>query len=578
MDASRRELNLSLESCIQKAIFAKKSNPSLSTRALAKQYCLPETTLRRRLQGIQSRSMAHEYLQSLSPIEERTLVKWISHLTRAGYPIAPSLAYDMAENIRSQRFQLSNRRKSDPPLRPLGKNWLDKFKSRHLEIQGVWARKIENARHKAVTKEAITSWFEAVTSLMLQHQYPPSRIYNMDESGFAIGDSQSSRALINIREETSWKVISGRQEWVTAIECVNALGTALPPLVIFKAVHTNTAWIPSHTPSNWQFSTSNSGWTSDSHGFEWLQRQFDPLTRPEDPAERRLLILDGHSSHITAKFIAYCIDNKIDLLVLPPHTSHVLQPLDISIFQPLKRALATETDRLAALDSGRIPRVEWTEAYIRGREKAFTSKNIQIGWKATGLWPLSALEVLNRLPSMPKAPVTPSSPEPITRHLDSSLLNSSPPEGTELRQANALLCKELDKGGALATPAKRYTKRMTLALETTQSENVLLRKQLADTQALLQKRKERKKGKRVALKGRFVFSTEEVLEIARVAEAETASKKGKNKTRQQAEPLSDKENDEEIMEIESSDSEGSCIEVAAVRSSRRGEDGAEVRH
>jgi hypothetical protein len=161
------------------------------------------------------------------------------------------------------------------------------------------------------------------------------------------------------------------------------------------------------------------------------------------------------------------MDNKIDLLVLPPHTSHVLQPLDISIFQPLKRALATETDRLAALDPGRIPRVEWTEAYIRGREKAFTSKNIQIGWKATGLWPLSALEVLNRLPSTPEAPFSTPPQEPTSHYLDSSLLDSSPPEGTELRQANALLNQELDKGGALTTPAKRYTKRMTLALETT---------------------------------------------------------------------------------------------------------------
>jgi hypothetical protein len=557
------------ELLIQKAIVAYRTGVYSSVRAVAVAFAVPVQTLRDRAKGIQSRSMANEHNQSLSPAEERTLVKWISHLTRAGYPIAPSLAYDIAENIRSQRYQLSTRRKSDPPLRPLGVNWLNKFKSRYPEIQSVWARKIENARHKAVTKEAVTSWFEAVTSLIVKHQYPPHRIYNMDESGFAIGDSQSSRALVNIREETSWKVIAGRQEWVTAIECVNALGTALPPLVIFKALHTNTAWIPAHTPLNWQFSTSNSGWTSDSHGFEWLQRLFDPLTRPDDPSERRLLILDGHSSHITANFIAYCMNNQIDLLVLPPHTSHVLQPLDISIFQPLKRALATETDRLAALDSGRIPRIEWTEAYIRAREKAFSSKNIQIGWKATGLWPLSALEVLNRLPQMPQARSSTPPQQPSSHDLDKSLLDSSPPEGTELRQANALLSKELDKGGALATPAKRYTKRMTLALETSQSENVLLRKQLADTQALLRKRKERKKGKRVALKGRFVFSTQEVLDIAKAAEAETVNKKGKNKASKKAKPPPNEDSDDEVIEIGDEDSDSDCIMVAPVRSNRR---------
>ena len=259
MDASRRDLDAYKEASIQKALVAYRTGVYSSVRAAAVAFTIPVQTLRDRAKGIQSRSMANEHNQSLSPAEERTLFKWISHLTRAGYPLAPSLAYDMAENIRSQRYQLSTAHQSNPPLRPLGKNWLNKFKSRHPEIQGVWTRKIENARHKAVTKEAVTSWFEAVTSLVVQHQYPPHRIYNMDESGFAIGDSQSSRALVNIREETSWKVIAGRQEWVTAIECVNAVGKALPPLVIFKALYTNTAWIPSYTPSNWQFSTSSSG-------------------------------------------------------------------------------------------------------------------------------------------------------------------------------------------------------------------------------------------------------------------------------------------------------------------------------
>ena len=86
---------------------------------------------------LEARSMANECNQALSNAEERTLLKWISHLTRARCPIAPSLAYDMAENIRRQRYQLSTHRRSNPLLRPLGKNWLDKFKSRYPEIQGV---------------------------------------------------------------------------------------------------------------------------------------------------------------------------------------------------------------------------------------------------------------------------------------------------------------------------------------------------------------------------------------------------------------------------------------------------------
>ena len=179
----------------------------------------------------------------------------------------------------------------------------------------------------------------------------------MDESGFAIGASQSSRALINVREPSSWKVIHDRQEWITAIECINAAGTTIPPLIIFKAKYTNTAWIPVNTPVNWRFSTSNSGWTSNSHGYEWLTTVFEPSTRPTDRMEQRLLIIDGHSSHITTNVIAFCMQNAIDLLIMPPHCSHLLQPLDVGVFAPLKRVLSKETDIINRYDSSRISRI-----------------------------------------------------------------------------------------------------------------------------------------------------------------------------------------------------------------------------
>ncbi|KYG40564.1 hypothetical protein M433DRAFT_160234 [Acidomyces richmondensis BFW] len=122
----------------------------------------------------------------------------------------------MAEEIRRTRFQLTQLLSSS--LRPIGD-------------------------------------FDAVTELQIQHYYSPDCIYNIDESGFAISTSQSSRVLINI-------------QWITAIECVSAIGVAIPPLVIFKAKHTNSAWILQDTPLDWRFSTSNSGWTSDSYAYE----------------------------------------------------------------------------------------------------------------------------------------------------------------------------------------------------------------------------------------------------------------------------------------------------------------------
>src|SRR5262249_17545084 len=46
----------------------------------------------------------------------------------------------------------------------------------------------------------------------------------------------------------------------------------------------------------------------------------------------RLLICDEHDSHITASWIAHYMKNNIIFMVLPPHSSHLTQPLDVGVF------------------------------------------------------------------------------------------------------------------------------------------------------------------------------------------------------------------------------------------------------
>ncbi|KAF2194401.1 hypothetical protein K469DRAFT_773644, partial [Zopfia rhizophila CBS 207.26] len=61
-----------------------------------------------------------------------------------------------------------------------GLRWPDRFKTRHAEIKGIWTRQIESARFKATSYEAVKKWFDTVTELFIQHQYPPEQVYNMD--------------------------------------------------------------------------------------------------------------------------------------------------------------------------------------------------------------------------------------------------------------------------------------------------------------------------------------------------------------------------------------------------------------
>jgi hypothetical protein len=388
----------------------------------------------------------------------------------------------------------------------------------------------------------------------------------MDESGFAVGISQTSRALVNVRDKTSWKKIQGRQEWITAIEVVDAAGVVGPPLLIFKSKHLSTGWVPDHAPPDWSFTTSKSGWTSDSHGYQWLTEVFEPWSRQRlpDPAARRMLIMDGHSSHVTARVISFCMQNAIDLLIMPPHCSHVLQPLDVSVFAPLKRALGKETDKVARLDSSRIARVQWTEMYIRAHKTAFSMSNICSGWRATGLYPLYPGVVLDKVGGVQQSTSEGEGDNSRSGEvdLDTSLLDSSPPDGTELRQANAVLMRNINSASDLTPRTKRYTGRIARGFERLHTEMVTMIQERDAQRQLLEARKKRKTGKRVMLQNKFIFSTPEVLKITMEAESLSA----KNKRRrgladglQTSKVLSD---DDQHIDDSDVESEGSVIVVA----------------
>lgn len=256
--------------------------------------------------GGNSRAQAREISQILSNAEEKTLVRWIPRYACAGLPLTPALLKELAELIRRQRVRrISGNEAIIKTTPPIGHEWLYRFLNRHQTVQGIYARQMENARFDGASYAVIERWFNAVTAQLQEHTYEAQNIWNMDESGFGVGESQTTRVLIPAKSNHKHKSVTGKQEWVTDIECINAAGGSLTPMIIFKAKNLNSGWLPPETPSDWHFAVSENGWTSNDLGLHWLIKVFEPQTRERAGNQQRLLIADGHGSHIRADFIAY---------------------------------------------------------------------------------------------------------------------------------------------------------------------------------------------------------------------------------------------------------------------------------
>jgi hypothetical protein len=173
--------------------------------------------------------------------------------------------------------------------------------------------------------------------------------------------------------------------------------TYTPPFIIYKGcVHISAWYKEASIPRHWKLSVSENGWTNNTLGLEWL-KHFDRHTKSGQVGAYRLLILDGHESHLNQEFKDYCLENKILTLCMPPHSSHILQPLDVVCFSPLKRKYYEHVRDLARKQVFHINKEGFLPAFKDAFCNVFTEAICRKAFKASGLVPINAQAVLDCL-------------------------------------------------------------------------------------------------------------------------------------------------------------------------------------
>ena len=202
----------------------------------------------------------------------------------------------------------------------------------------------------------------------------------------------------------------GNREWATAICAVAADGHIVPPFLCVAGRFHLAPWYQNgNVPLNWVVCTTQNGWTDNDIGLQWLQH-FDKATRLRQVSRYRMLVLDGHESHINAEFNNYCKEKDIIPLCLPPHSSHLTQPLDVGIFGPLKRAYGDQISRLIRRRITHITKDEFFPAFKAAFDAVFTEQNIKGGFRGSGLVPWDPEAVILKLDVRVQTPTTPQTP------------------------------------------------------------------------------------------------------------------------------------------------------------------------
>jgi hypothetical protein len=374
------------------ALDSLKPGECLNYTATAKKFGIGRDALSRRHRGIQgSREQQYGNQQNLSPVQESHLIEYVDRLCERGLPPTKRMIRNFAQEI-AQKY--------------VGNNWIDRFLKRHnIDIYTRWASGMEKERKEADSAFKYALYFKLLERKLEEYKIQPRLIYNMDEKGFLIGKLSKMKRIFTQRtwEERGIKqmIEDGNREWVTVIGCICADGTWHPPTCIYKGTsgYLRENWIEGFDPVKYDcdFTTSPTGWTNDDLGYKWLLK-FNERTKKKARQAYRLLILDGHGSHVTMKFINFCDMNRIILGIYPPHSTHTLQPLDVALFRPLSQAYSERLTAWIAKTEGfsNIQKRHFFTLFWPAWNDSFTEENILSGFESTGINPFNPQRVITK--------------------------------------------------------------------------------------------------------------------------------------------------------------------------------------
>ncbi|KAM4063128.1 DDE superfamily endonuclease [Hirsutella rhossiliensis] len=235
----------------------------------------------------------------------------------------------------------------------VGKDWPYSFVRRNSDELGcTWFDGFDIARKRADNASRYRAYYELIGEKIEKYNILPCNTYNVDEKSFPRRHQSYQERWQQIMDHVPgmWQV---QDSWLTEFD-------------------------PEHQAAF--FTTSETGWTNHELGKEWLIGVFDRFTKEKarNGRDYRLLITDGHSSHV-----------NMDFLECP-----LMCP-----FGPLSTAYTNQLIQWTAKTQGliRLSKREFWSLFWNAFGSSFSAENIASGWKRTGLLPFDPEVVLSQI-------------------------------------------------------------------------------------------------------------------------------------------------------------------------------------
>lgn len=366
---------------------------SKTQREASEYYHIPRSTIKNKLKGVFNNKPGRQPV--FSSEEEIAIKEHVKKLSEFGFPISEfELRYVMKCYLDKQGRKVKEfeKNKNMP-----GYEWGKLFLKRHPDLTTRVCSNIKRER-AGIDEDTINAYFEN-----LEHSVagvPPENIWNYDETNLT-DDPGASKVICKKGSKYVERVMNSSKSSTSLMMCGNAVGELLSIYVVYRADHLWTTWTEGG-PKGCRYNRSKSGWFDAAIFEDWFFSTVLPRLRKQQG--HKVLIGDNLSSHININVLKACAENQIRFVCLPPHSTHLTQPLDVAYFHPMKVAWrqilkawkqSADGQKFGTVQKDHFAKL-LNELYTNALEAK--GQNLISGFRKCGIVPLDKSQLLERLP------------------------------------------------------------------------------------------------------------------------------------------------------------------------------------
>lgn len=374
---------------LERAVKAVKCGKSL--RTASQEFGIPRATINRHVRQVKTGKIGRPTV--LSPEEEEKVTQRIALAGDWGFPLTKFDIRLVVKAFLDRQGKTERRFNNNMP----GKDWVDEFLRRQKRnLTQRLGQNVKRARAR-VDRASINAYFDNLEVTLANVE--PRCIINYDETNIT-DDPKRKKVIVRRKCRHPELIVDSSKSSVSVMFTAAGDGTVLPPYVTYKSKHLYESWTQGG-PDGTAYNRTNSGWFTMEIFEDWYFKVALPYIFRLPNNLKKVLIGDNLASHVSAAVVESCEENNISFVLLPPNSTGITQPLDVSYFKPLKVKWSEVLFKWKSKNRGTVPKDKFPvllKQCLKEMEPK-SAANVLAGFRGCGYVPLDREQVLKRLPA-----------------------------------------------------------------------------------------------------------------------------------------------------------------------------------